>query len=1038
MKREQIISSATKELDRARTKYIEAQIRAESGWKGVLLKTGFKSLEKNKDLNYLLEAQRNYYKILDRYRRLIIGEFKKSKRQVIKSDIKIIAKLTIFDEIRKLRKEKEEKIRSKGLMGVIRTQVQEWREISTGFKMSMGLVLGVLAVLLNFFSSIEIYWLQLPLLGWGIIIFLEGAQQKMTRSKASKKGINRPVAYARAERRISRIRSDLASSLAKIHIELEAAIWKIRVFEKKTEYRRYIVAGLGGAFIGSFYLIPYGIKTVIFSSTMAVLSRGIWFLLPYGAIRGGLGDLFQKGPATNVAAAAEAAKNDKEALEEDVSVGEGIEPEAKESMEIGTRTSAIDPAYVKAVQANNINEDFINDVKVAEASEGKENRIIPVAKAAGYSDALADIIAQMQNNPVSLFYSGDMGSEERQKYILSQDPDYVKSIISDNIKALGGLSIEDQTEWVNDHLNDQSFWNWLDEKGFVNSQDWQDAMAASSRTSQSVSKNVPASRSASASGVISPWGDGTGGGISGKIYSDSKGSMFYPGWDKGDPPPQGWFSSQDTVMRLHPEWKHLASDYDPNLPIWKGDEQIGSSMRDVLKDWGSEKVVVDTISKNNNSDNSLNFKNWFADNGITQKDFLDLKGIDTSKYEFDKGGNLVNPEPASGAGAGTEAMAATEAGAYDSTTSASENRFSRADLSSSPFFGGAQAYSGSDEPKHTSMSRAASGIFPGVSGGKIYADAPSQAGEGSMFYPGFDKGDPPPKGWFSSEDPEIRMHPEWKHLASDYDPNLPIWQGNWQVGNDMRDVMKKWGNEKVTMEYIAKNNNSDNSLNFKNWFADNGITQKDFLDLKGIDTSKYEFDKGGNLVNPEPVLEEEEYTTGGELPGPPPGGLTIPPSGAGETPEEIPDGEAGDDPDGEAGLANLEERIEQEKTPLEKVRDLSPTSKVLPSEAEAEKGQVTQEMVDKIWEGKDTEPGSEPQTPAEIYAEKAKQDGISDFHKGATYKPDFEDSSSADANDSSNNTPTEQGHIGDFRQVIETDSDDSSNNTNDSSNNTPY
>jgi len=110
-------------------------------------------------------------------------------------------------------------------------------------------------------------------------------------------------------------------------------------------------------------------------------------------------------------------------------------------------------------------------------------------------------------------------------------------------------------------------------------------------------KIVPASRSASASGVISPWGDGTGGGISGKIYSDSKGSMFYPGWDKGDPPPQGWFSSQDTVMRLHPEWKHLASDYDPNLPIWKGDEQIGSSMRDVLKDWGSEKVVVDTISK---------------------------------------------------------------------------------------------------------------------------------------------------------------------------------------------------------------------------------------------------------------------------------------------------------------------------------------------------------------------------------------------------------------------------------------------------------
>jgi len=50
-----------KELSRARTKYVDAQIKAESGFKGALIKTGLKSLEKSKGLDYLFQARDVYY-----------------------------------------------------------------------------------------------------------------------------------------------------------------------------------------------------------------------------------------------------------------------------------------------------------------------------------------------------------------------------------------------------------------------------------------------------------------------------------------------------------------------------------------------------------------------------------------------------------------------------------------------------------------------------------------------------------------------------------------------------------------------------------------------------------------------------------------------------------------------------------------------------------------------------------------------------------------------------------------------------------------
>jgi hypothetical protein len=104
-------------------------------------------------------------------------------------------------------------------------------------------------------------------------------------------------------------------------------------------------------------------------------------------------------------------------------------------------------------------------------------------------------------------------------------------------------------------------------------------------------------------------------------------------------------------------------------------------------------------------------------------------------------------------------------------------------------------------------------------------------------------------------------------------------------------------------------------------------------------------------------------------------------SGAGETTEEILDGEAGD---------NNEESELDGGGVDSNLMDLTPWYKSAEfTGEEGEKGTMDPKMLTRTWEGKDTEPGSETKTPAEIYAEKAKQDSIFDFHKGATYKSDW-------------------------------------------------
>jgi len=358
MKRDLLIESTINKLREARSKYIDSQLKAESGFKGSLRKTGLKSLDK---LEYLTKARNSYYRLLDKYRRLMIDDFRRAKRRIIKNDIKLLAQLTIFDEIEKLKKEKEKKLRGQGLKGIIRTQLQEWRETSPNLKMLMGLGLMVIAIAIKFLSS-EIFWFQASILGWGLIIFLEGAQQKLTSQKAIKEGMNRLAIYKKANKKLTKLRGDLASSLAKIHSELETDIQKIRIFEKKTEYRRYLVAGVGGALIGSIYLVPFGIKAFIYTSVAAIVGRATWFMLPYEAIREGLADVFHQAPIPEAMAAG---KIDADA---DENYGEEMEEVSASELPI-SRASSGDSTVIKAVLDNDVNDSSMNNIDTGKTSK---------------------------------------------------------------------------------------------------------------------------------------------------------------------------------------------------------------------------------------------------------------------------------------------------------------------------------------------------------------------------------------------------------------------------------------------------------------------------------------------------------------------------------------------------------------------------------------------------------------------------------------------------------------------------------------------
>ncbi|MBD3244796.1 MAG: hypothetical protein GF335_02270 [Candidatus Moranbacteria bacterium] len=282
-----------KALDQAREKYILSQLKAEKGIFGFFRKLGFKFIQSIDKLDYYVEAKNNYYKKLEDYRDFIIKRFNQNKKEVEPHDIAVIAKITIFDEIKKLRRIKEEKLRDVFVLGIFRAQVQEWREISTGFKMGLGTFFMILGISLSYISFLNYFWLKIFVIAGGIMIFSEGAIQRLTQHRAEKKGLNRYKAFLKARRRIPRTTENLSKILNKIHQDLEQEIWKIRIYEKKTEFSRYLIAFIIGFIIISLPLIPYGAQTSIASAISAVFSRMIWFLIPYGSIRAGIFEIFK-------------------------------------------------------------------------------------------------------------------------------------------------------------------------------------------------------------------------------------------------------------------------------------------------------------------------------------------------------------------------------------------------------------------------------------------------------------------------------------------------------------------------------------------------------------------------------------------------------------------------------------------------------------------------------------------------------------------------------------------------------------------------
>ncbi|MBU2025958.1 MAG: hypothetical protein ABIC19_02850 [Patescibacteria group bacterium] len=293
MKIDYLVSKSSNQLSRVRSAFINAQIKAEKGLTGYLRKTGSKLISKNEELEYFNNAQGRYYQTLSEYQELIINEFQRSNRRLIFHDILTIAQITVFDEIETLRQEKEKKLRSRGVMGIIRTQLQEWRQISPNFKMIFGLTFIAASSSLFFVSIINIRWLQIPVLAWGVMLLIEGIQQKSTQRKAAKKGLNREKIFQLAKRRLPQNTRSLSQDLARIHRKLEQDIWKLRVYEKRTEYRRYLIAAFSGIATTAFFFIPYGLKTAIITTVSAIFSRLAWFLLPYGAIQNSITGIFK-------------------------------------------------------------------------------------------------------------------------------------------------------------------------------------------------------------------------------------------------------------------------------------------------------------------------------------------------------------------------------------------------------------------------------------------------------------------------------------------------------------------------------------------------------------------------------------------------------------------------------------------------------------------------------------------------------------------------------------------------------------------------
>ena len=332
-------------LETTRLEYITAQIDYESGMKGLLRKMGFLKDENDILKNHLEATRESYHIALHQSRDALSKSLAKGRKKLEKNKLMALAQSTIFDEVTRFREDKEMLLRSRGIKGVLRTQLEDWRETSPNFKIWLGLFLVFLTLIMEFIEFWDLNRIQMIVLAWGIMMFIEGAMQKIYRRKSVRNGKNRINAYQSAKKlldiRIEKTKSFLAEMVT-IHRKLEDDIADIREYEKRFEVKRYFFAFTIGALLGSVFLLPIGVKTVIASTASSIGTRLLWFILPSSALAsaGGLGGIFGSGPANP----------------NDFTIGEGADHQDINSyMNYVSRASYSDVAFTQAQQLNTLN-----------------------------------------------------------------------------------------------------------------------------------------------------------------------------------------------------------------------------------------------------------------------------------------------------------------------------------------------------------------------------------------------------------------------------------------------------------------------------------------------------------------------------------------------------------------------------------------------------------------------------------------------------------------------------------------------------------
>lgn len=280
------MSPAVRSLRKKRSEYIKAEIRAEGGCSGALRRLGFPWVGGREACAGFSDKHGRYIDALDSFRLAVIKEFQQNSRNVFSASIATIYQITVVDEIERVKIEKERILRSRGIQGLVREKAEEYRESSPSLKMLLGTFFILSGAVLYVFNVTDYLLLQFFFLSFGLMIFLEGLQQDVSRWEGINKGLTRQQIYRKAKRRIAATEpAEVAAELKQIHLDLESQIWKVRQFEKRAEYSRYLLAGLGGAVIGFVLAYIQSPELALESLILTAVSRIFWFILPFGLIQ---------------------------------------------------------------------------------------------------------------------------------------------------------------------------------------------------------------------------------------------------------------------------------------------------------------------------------------------------------------------------------------------------------------------------------------------------------------------------------------------------------------------------------------------------------------------------------------------------------------------------------------------------------------------------------------------------------------------------------------------------------------------------------